>query len=237
MSTRLKRINVCQHCKQPFHPFYKKQQYCSMSCFAPHRGEKTRRHVELKCTRCGRPFTTKAYRATTAKYCSKKCWSQRSPPIHSECEYCEQPFSSYQRDQRFCSRSCARSGTRSNAWKDGLSMKRDRARLAPQLKEWREAIFERDNYLCQYCGQNGKLHAHHIKSWAEYPNLRFEVSNGLTLCIECHGTVHGKDFSNRRKKICPDCGTQTKGRGKDGRCSSCAITLWHFLRATEALNP
>ena len=37
-----------------------------------------------------------------------------------------------------------------------------------EYKEWRKAVFERDNYTCQDCGEKGVyLEAHHIKSWAE----------------------------------------------------------------------
>lgn len=31
-----------------------------------------------------------------------------------------------------------------------------------------------------------RLEAHHIKSWKNYPKLRYKVSNGKTLCYECH---------------------------------------------------
>lgn len=52
---------------------------------------------------------------------------------------------------------------------------------------WRRRVYERDDYTCQGCFVRGvKLQAHHIKSWANFPDLRYEVSNGLTLCIECH---------------------------------------------------
>jgi len=52
---------------------------------------------------------------------------------------------------------------------------------------WRKAVYERDRYACQICGHRGKnLQPHHIKSWAKYPELRYEISNGQTLCIPCH---------------------------------------------------
>lgn len=61
----------------------------------------------------------------------------------------------------------------------------------PELKTWRKKVFERDNYTCQECGAVGYLHAHHIKRWAEYPDLRFDVDNGQTLCKTCHSKTVG----------------------------------------------
>ena len=52
---------------------------------------------------------------------------------------------------------------------------------------WRRQVFERDNYTCQKCGQTGgKLNAHHIFSYAKFPELRLDLDNGQTLCIACH---------------------------------------------------
>ena len=52
---------------------------------------------------------------------------------------------------------------------------------------WRKAVFERDNYTCQICRVRGKyLEADHIKPFAYFPELRFELTNGRTLCRKCH---------------------------------------------------
>lgn len=56
---------------------------------------------------------------------------------------------------------------------------------------WKTAVKERDLYKCVKCGTTEKLTVHHIKSWKEYPDLRFEISNGLTLCVYCHGKEEG----------------------------------------------
>lgn len=56
-----------------------------------------------------------------------------------------------------------------------------------EMDIWRKAIFHRDNYTCQNCRQiGGQLQADHIKPYCLFPNLRWELSNGRTLCIDCH---------------------------------------------------
>lgn len=56
-----------------------------------------------------------------------------------------------------------------------------------EYKLWRESVFKRDNYCCVMCGVRGVyLEADHLKSWTFYPDLRYEFSNGRTLCKECH---------------------------------------------------
>lgn len=179
--------------------------------------------VKLTCVVCGREYDMFPYRATTSKYCSKRCWSKRNRPRIKPCEFCGKEFSTYHDNQRYCSRSCARKIRPGNAFKDGKSMLRDRARLSEELKEWREAVYARDGYKCTRCSRTGYLHAHHIKSWADYPGLRFDVDNGVTLCADCHSRAHGRNLVQRRKKKCPECGAETTGRGVNGRCRSCAV--------------
>lgn len=59
-----------------------------------------------------------------------------------------------------------------------------------QYKQWRKAVFERDNYTCQFCGLRGcRLHADHILPYSTHIELRYEVSNGRTLCVSCHKTT------------------------------------------------
>jgi hypothetical protein len=55
---------------------------------------------------------------------------------------------------------------------------------------WRRTVFERDDYTCQECGAQGEINAHHIKEWSKYPSLRFDASNGITLCFKCHAKKH-----------------------------------------------
>ena len=78
-------------------------------------------------------------------------------------------------------------GDKSRFWKGGLTSENRKQRNSPQYKSWRTAIYERDNYTCKFCNiKGGKLNADHIKIWSLYPKLRFDISNGQTLCRPCH---------------------------------------------------
>ncbi len=64
---------------------------------------------------------------------------------------------------------------------------------------WRKNVYERDNYTCQQCNKiGGKLNAHHIKEWCNYKELRFDINNGITLCLSCHKKTH--NYGNRIKR-------------------------------------
>jgi 5-methylcytosine-specific restriction endonuclease McrA len=75
-------------------------------------------------------------------------------------------------------------------------------RKTQQYKDWRKLVFERDGYRCKNCSTNRKLQAHHIKQFALYKKLRFELSNGITLCEKCHREEHKRmkqgDINGRR---------------------------------------
>lgn len=88
------------------------------------------------------------------------------------------------------------SGENHWSWKGGITPKNKKERNSKDYKVWRSAVFKRDNYTCQMCGKRGvKLNAHHKRSWAEYPDLRYSVDNGISLCECCHKDVHRR---NRR---------------------------------------
>lgn len=84
---------------------------------------------------------------------------------------------------------------------DGISRLNKLIRGMPEYSEWRNHVFGRDLYTCQYCNIRGVyFEAHHIKElWRiikEYNmktiiNARncielWNLNNGITLCKECH---------------------------------------------------
>lgn len=88
--------------------------------------------------------------------------------------------------------SISRKGAKAYQWKGGVTPINERIRKSFEYSEWRNSVFERDDYTCQECGLtsgNGRavvLHADHIKPFALYPELRFDLNNGRTLCVDCH---------------------------------------------------
>lgn len=81
----------------------------------------------------------------------------------------------------------AKKGPDNVGWRGGKCSENYKLRRGSNYKMWRDSVFQRDNYTCQECGERGgELNAHHVKSWAEHPHLRYEISNGITLCIICH---------------------------------------------------
>ena len=58
-------------------------------------------------------------------------------------------------------------------------------KIDAKYKEWKARVNVRDNFTCKECGKPGN-ETHHIKRWKDYPELRFDVDNGKTLCLDCH---------------------------------------------------
>ena len=70
----------------------------------------------------------------------------------------------------------------------GLIVKRE----GPEVRRWRNAVLARDGHACTQCGATERLEAHHIVRWAECPEARVIVDNGVTLCDACHKREHQK---------------------------------------------
>lgn len=97
----------------------------------------------------------------------------------------------------FCSKMCA------NKHHDfGITPIHTRIRKSREYAIWRTAVFMRDDYTCQMCGQKGgTLNADHIKPFSKYPELRLAIDNGRTLCIECHKQTDTYGFSAWRNNF------------------------------------
>lgn len=77
-------------------------------------------------------------------------------------------------------------GSLAPAWKGGITEANQQIRHLFEYKEWRRKIFERDNYTCQICGERGgDIRSNHIKTFANYPELRMYLNNGIVICTNC----------------------------------------------------
>jgi 5-methylcytosine-specific restriction endonuclease McrA len=183
---------TCEHCGKQFSvpPSRAAQnpRFCSRRCYmAVHQ---TRQ--ELTCLSCQRTFSANAFRVRHVhpKFCSVSCKSNyaRTLRVSRTCVQCGTQFSvsSYEAGRgagSYCSQACAHVGLR-NATPGNH-------RNDHWYDTWRQAVLERDRYACQDCGTTEvKLHAHHIKHWDDFPELRYDVSNGKALCHACHNRVH-----------------------------------------------
>lgn len=84
------------------------------------------------------------------------------------------------------------SGNRRHNWKGGTSgTKRKREMCRSKYATWRREVLERDKFTCVICEKvGGRLNVHHIESWVDCPERRYDIDNGITLCEDCHKNVH-----------------------------------------------
>ena len=132
------------------------------------------------CVACGVSYLV-SFRKTISKskYCSRECSNKNQPR-----RYWNKGKELSVKHRRLLSR--IMSGNKSPLWRGGITPINLLIRTGVEYKLWRKSVFERDDYKCVECGVNGYLNADHIKPFAYFPELRFKLSNGRTLCRECH---------------------------------------------------
>ena len=221
------REKKCKHCKRlmswwtefrhlPISIFTKKI-CCSYQCsntlnkLIENRKDKDKKNRIKKCEGCGK----------------KMDWSA---------DYRKKAISVFIK-MKFCTKACADIHGFRYTGKDHTNFKEDARRKNRRggANRWTNNVYNRDSYTCQKCKASGTkviLHAHHIKSMAHYPKLKWNLDNGITLCIDCHHKVHeykkfeGKaiiSFKHGRRSI----------RVKK-KCSSCKVNL--FIKPSDLMR-
>lgn len=84
-------------------------------------------------------------------------------------------------------------GSRNHNWKGGISTENNTIRNSQEMRLWRKSVFIRDNFTCQkYKTKGGELESHHINNFADFPELRFAIDNGITFSKKAHDEFHKK---------------------------------------------
>ena len=187
------------------------------------KGKKLKRIKILKiCEVCGKEYKVKLSKKDS-KFCSYKCygewnsenrvgenhpnWKEKIPKI---CEFCSKEYEvkpCRKDSSKFCSNECQGKwnsenliGENSVAWNPDI-IDEERGRKYLEYNKWRETVKKRDNYMCQFCGLPIELNAHHIESYNNNPELGTTLSNGITMCNECHNNFHHQyGYGNNTKQ-------------------------------------
>ena len=92
-------------------------------------------------------------------------------------------------------------GEKAGNWKGGVAQVHNRLRQSNAYQTWKKQALALRGNKCQQCGVEGgkiceccgtsiKLHVHHVKSFAKYPETRFDPENSEVLCPSCHHSRH-----------------------------------------------
>ncbi len=161
--------------------------YCSTECFLYDLHRQLKKGKLINCKVCNKRFYVQKCAIGRAKFCSKKCKAK------------------WYGEQRRGKKVLKTSGKNHWNWKGGITPERTKIYFSKKYTEWVKSIYEWDNYTCQKCEDNSgnNLKPHHIESFADYPELRFEVNNGITFCKNCHTYFHSKygTHHNNRKQL------------------------------------
>lgn len=167
----------CQGCSELFFSRSGSRQFCEVC-----------NQKRMICPECGgakkRPYT---------QSCSKSCSSKRNFREHdSRKRQLEEARNSINRGKGISEARTGKPrldmrGENNPNWKGGVSAEYKDIRSTLEYTNWRRAVFRRDDWTCQSCGERGgRLEAHHIVAFSHDSSLILEVDNGQTLCRECH---------------------------------------------------
>ena len=156
---------------------------------------------------CGKQFYCERGRIVRKKFCSKVCQWENRPLGLKRSKEARKNISLGKLGKK-CSLEHRMSMSRARIGKKASAETREKKREAMinhydkigrkehkrfyhfcssrEYQEWRNKVFVRDGFKCRICNCDGYLQAHHILRWVDFPELRYQVNNGITLCRAHH---------------------------------------------------
>lgn len=207
--TKLKIQCACgEEFEKTFHAFKDGKQKQCPKCGCKNGAKKQENQIIFNCDYCGKECGKKKseFDKNTHHFCSKECYNEfHSNQATFNCDYCEKQCSREKwalegKEHHFCSRECMYKwqsenirGKAHHSYNHNITdEEREKGRFTEGSKQWREDVYERDNYTCQCCGDNkgGNLNAHHLNSYHWDKEHRIDINNGVALCKKCHDEYH-----------------------------------------------
>lgn len=184
----------CDFCEKEIYKTFSeikkyKKHFCGKECYDKWQKENSLKgensavysKVETKCDYCGKNIKVfkSRYNAVKHHFCNNEChykWKSKNL-IGSK--------SNFYGIHRF--------GKENYNYNPNLTEEdRVKHRNTLKIKEWRNKVFERDNYTCQITGDNkgGNLVSHHLNSHNWDKENRYNLDNGITITEEIHKLFH-----------------------------------------------
>lgn len=189
------------------------KKFCSMNCRNIHYkniiSHERRLGKNIKCYQCSKEIYIRRHLLGKPRFCSRKCFGIYLINKHNfktRCSFCKNNISVLNSKKHwkkhYCSDLCRKKDFKGinnphyiqNRTKLKTPFQKLR-RSSLSFKNWRNSIFERDDYTCLNCNQKSRknrhlnIQAHHIKPFSKYPDLMFDINNGITLCEDCHNNT------------------------------------------------
>jgi len=142
-------------------------------------------HILKNCFECNKEITVPPHLKTRKKFCSRSCLGKfLLPKVWIGRKHTEE--SKYKMKFRNIPK-----GKNHYKWIEDRKLKKyqdSEEKRSPMYKMWRKSVCDRDKWVCRIADVNcdGRLEVHHILSWRDYPELRYDINNGITLCHAHH---------------------------------------------------
>ena len=191
---------ICLNCGTDFERSWRKRKYCSHNCYSEAKKGKTAWNKGLKGI-YSQELLQKMSDSRRGKHSSPTTefrkgnvgvWLGKKRPTLKDTNSSKTMFKKGQT-----------SGEKNYRWKGGITPEIRKIRNSTEYKEWRLKVFQRDRFTCVMCQyrscKSRDIAADHIKPFSLFPELRFDVNNGRTLCVACHRSLPTSRRNNLRK--------------------------------------